>query len=331
MPARAAKRRRARPEAAPPRNRGRAAAATRWSLAIHGGAGAARDDGPDERRVEAVRAALAEVLAAGAAMLAAGAESLDVVEDAVRRLEDSPLFNAGKGAVFNAHGEHELDASIMDGKDLRAGAVGNVRGIKNPIALARLIMDRSPHVLLQGAGAQAFATAHGVPLVGPDYFWTEERWNAFKEARLRASSRGVRDLGTVGAVALDGHGNLAAATSTGGVTNKLPGRVGDSAVIGAGTYASNASCAVSCTGHGESFIRATVARDICALVEYTKLSARKAAETVIQRRLAQVGGKGGVIVVARDGAVACVFNTEIMYHGFVTHDTPARTAIRAAG
>ncbi|HEX5048424.1 MAG TPA: isoaspartyl peptidase/L-asparaginase, partial [Gammaproteobacteria bacterium] len=293
------------------------------------GAGAARDDGLDERRGEAIRAALAEVLAAGAAMLASGAASLDVVEDAVRRLEDSPLFNAGKGAVFNAHGEHELDASIMDGKDLRAGAVANVRGIKNPVALARLIMERSPHVLLQGAGAQTFATTHGMTLVGPDYFWTEERWNAFKEARLHSSTRGSRDLGTVGAVALDGRGDLAAATSTGGVTNKLPGRVGDSAVIGAGTYASNASCAVSCTGHGESFIRATIARDICALVEYTKVDAAKAAETVIGKRLAQIGGKGGVIVVGRDGGVACVFNTELMYRGYVTHDTPARTAIRS--
>jgi beta-aspartyl-peptidase (threonine type) len=312
----------------PSRGRTRAPAAKGWSLAIHGGAGAARDDGLlDNPRGEAIRVELAEVLAAGAAMLAAGAASLDVVEDAVRRLEDSPLFNAGKGAVFNAHGEHELDASIMDGKDLRAGAVANVRGIKNPVALARLIMDQSPHVLLQGAGAQAFAVAHGVPLVGPDYFWTEERWNAFKEARLRANARGARDLGTVGAVALDTSGNLAAATSTGGVTNKLPGRVGDSAVIGAGTYASNASCAVSCTGQGELFIRATVARDVCALVEYSKLSARKAAETVIGRRLAQLGGKGGLIVVDHAGAVSCVFNTELMYRGHVTHDSPARTAI----
>jgi beta-aspartyl-peptidase (threonine type) len=327
VPARAVKRRRARPEAPAPRGRARGAA-KHWSLAVHGGAGRARDDGLDARRGEAIRVALAEVLAAGAAMLAAGAAGLDVVEDAVRRLEDAPLFNAGKGAVFNAHGEHELDASIMDGRELRAGAVANVRGIKNPVALARLIMERSPHVLLQGAGAQAFATAQGMSLVGPDYFWTEERWNAFKEARLRSSSRGVRDLGTVGAVALDSLGNLAAATSTGGVTNKLPGRVGDSAVIGAGTYASNASCAVSCTGQGEHFIRATVARDICALVEYSKLDARTAAHAVIERRLAQVGGKGGVIVAARDGAVTCVFNTELMYRGIVTHDTPARTAIR---
>ena len=328
MPARAVKRRRTPPEAAAARSRLRGAA-KRWSLAVHGGAGAARDDGLDARRAEAIRAALADVLAAGAAMLAAGAAGLDVVEDAVRRLEDSPLFNAGKGAVFNAHGEHELDASIMDGKDLRAGAVANVRGIKNPVALARLIMERSPHVLLQGAGAQAFAISQGMGLVGPDYFWTEERWSAFKEARLHSGSRQTRDLGTVGAVALDSTGDLAAATSTGGVTNKLPGRVGDSAVIGAGTYASNASCAVSCTGQGEHFIRATVARDICALVEYAKLDARTAAHTVIERRLAQIGGKGGVIVAANDGVVACVFNTELMYRGFVTHDTPARTAIAA--
>jgi beta-aspartyl-peptidase (threonine type) len=324
MAARSVKRRRARAEPTGPRGR----AAKRWSLAVHGGAGSARDDGLDEQRAAAIRTALTDVLAEGAAMLAAGAPSLDVAEDAVRRLEDSPLFNAGKGAVFNSHGEHELDASIMDGRELRAGAVANVRGIKNPVVLARWVMERSPHVLLQGAGAQAFATAQGMPLVGPDYFWTEERWNAFKESRLHASLRGSRDLGTVGAVALDGGGNLAAATSTGGVTNKLPGRVGDSAVIGAGTYASNASCAVSCTGQGEYFIRATVARDICALVEYGKLDALAAAEQIIEKRLADIGGRGGAIVASRDGGVHCVFNTELMYRGFVTHDTPARTAIR---
>jgi beta-aspartyl-peptidase (threonine type) len=295
---------------------------------VHGGAGV-HDETLDERREQAIRAALAEVLEKGAQALAAGTASLDVVEDAVRRLEDSPLFNAGKGAVFNAHGEHELDASIMDGKALRAGAVASVRGVKNPVVLARWVMERSPHVLLQGAGATAFAQEHGMQLVGPDYFWTEDRWQALKEARLRAASKQPRHLGTVGAVALDRHGDLAAATSTGGVTNKLPGRIGDSAIIGAGTYASNSSCAVSCTGEGEFFIRATIARDICALVEYAEIDSETAVETVITHRLTEIGGSGGAIVVDRDGAISCRFTTELMYRGRVTHATAVHVATRA--
>ncbi len=303
-----------------------AAGGARWALAIHGGAGMAREEILDAAREQAASSALQAVLEHGAQLLAAGGTSLDVVEQAARELEDSPLFNAGRGAVFNAAGEHELDASIMDGRDLRAGAVACVRGIKNPVALARLVMERSPHVFLQGDGAVAFAQAQGIELVAPEYFRTEESWKALEKARARAAAA-PEEHGTVGAVALDMHGDLAAATSTGGLTNKVPGRVGDSAVIGAGTYASNASCAVSCTGAGEFFIRATVARDICALVEYGRIDARAATEHVIGRRLERIGGRGGAIVVDRSGLVVCEFNTEIMYRGSVTSTSRAATSI----
>jgi len=314
------------------RGRGRSARRSRaasgaWSLAIHGGAGDP-PRGPRAREAEqARREALGEILSAGARSLAAGAASLDVVEDAVRALEDSPLFNAGKGAVFNARGVHELEASIMDGRTLAAGAVANLRGIKNPVTLARWVMERSPHVYLEGEGAIAFAQEHGMALVAPDYFWTEESWSALKSARLGAGEpRTTQAEGTVGAVALDARGELAAATSTGGTARKLPGRVGDSSVIGAGTYASNASCAVSCTGLGEYFIRTCAARDVCALVEYGGLAARTAAGRVL-RKIERLGGRGGAIVVDRSGAVACVCNTEWMARGVVTHDTKARVGL----
>ncbi|HEX6998991.1 MAG TPA: isoaspartyl peptidase/L-asparaginase [Gammaproteobacteria bacterium] len=324
------KRRRERPAAdAGPERRPRRAAAG-WALVIHGGAGETVQGAQDERRERAVREALARVLEEGAAALAAAASSLDVVEQAVCALEDSPLFNAGRGAVFNAHGEHELEASIMDGRTLRAGAVANLRGIKNPVTLARWVMERTPHVCLEGEGAIAFARAHGMELVGPDYFWTEHRWKALKAARLHTQEEPgpPPEHGTVGAVALDRRGDLAAATSTGGRTNKLAGRVGDSSIIGAGTYASNASCAVSCTGHGEYFIRATVARDVCALMEYAGEDVRSAAVRVVSRRLARLGGKGGLIAVDRRGEIACVFNTGTMYRGAVTHDSDVRVALR---
>ena len=317
--------RRARPERArrPRRREGI------WSLAIHGGAGNARPRGAEPERERVLHATLTGVLEAGARSLAAGGTSLDAVEAAVRALEDSPLFNAGKGSVFNARGEHELEASIMDGRALKVGAVANLRGIKNPVTLARWVMERTPHVYLQGDGAIAFAEAEGMQLVAPDYFWTEQSWNALKALRLGPGRSSRSPPGTVGAVALDRHGDLAAATSTGGITGKMPGRVGDSSVIGAGTYANNASCAVSCTGQGECFIRATVARDICALVEYSGATARRAAKTVLRKRLEPLGGRGGVIVVDRYGDVCCSFTTESMPHGVVTHDSPARTALFA--
>jgi beta-aspartyl-peptidase (threonine type) len=299
-----------------------------WSLAVHGGAGALPKTGLDADNEAAVRAAMSAALEAGARALAAGASSLDVVEVAVCALEDSPLFNAGKGAVFNSHGEHELEASIMDGRTLKAGAVANLRGIKNPVTLARWVMERTPHVYLAGEGAIAFAQSAGMELMAPDYFWTEQSWSALKSERLRAGrTRRSLEHGTVGAVARDAEGNLAAATSTGGMTNKLAGRIGDSSVIGAGTYASNESCAVSCTGHGEYFIRTAAARDICALVEYGKRTARAAADTVIHERVEQLGGAGGAIVVDRQGDVVSAFNTDMMYFGKVTHDTRAMTAI----
>jgi len=310
------------------RTSGLARGSRAWSLAIHGGAGdPPRGSGAREAE-QARREALGEVLAAGARSLAAGAPSLDVVEDAVRALEDSPLFNAGKGAVFNARGAHELEASIMDGRTLAAGAAANLRGIKNPVTLARWVMERTPHVYLEGEGALAFAQEQGMALVAPDYFWTEQSRSALKSARLGASDRdGATQVdGTVGAVALDTRGDLAAATSTGGTTGKLPGRVGDSSVIGAGTYASNASCAVSCTGLGEYFIRTAAARDVCALVEYAGLAARAAAGRVL-RRIEKLGGSGGAIVVDRRGAVVCACNTAWMSRGVVTHDTRARVAL----
>jgi L-asparaginase / beta-aspartyl-peptidase len=301
-----------------------------WSLAVHGGAGALPKAGLDPDNESAVRAALTAALEAGARSLAAGVSSLDVVELAVCALEDSPLFNAGKGAVFNSRGEHELEASIMDGHTLKAGAVASLRGIKNPVTLARWVMERTPHAYLVGEGAIAFAQSEGMELMAPDYFWTEQSWSALKSERLRADpGRRMRDHGTVGAVALDRQGNVAAATSTGGMTNKLAGRVGDSSVIGAGTYASNASCAVSCTGHGEYFIRVAAARDLCALVEYGGRTVRAAAEAVIHEKVERLGGVGGAIVVGRAGEIVSVFNAGVMYFGKVTHDTRAVTAIYA--
>jgi beta-aspartyl-peptidase (threonine type) len=298
-------------------------------LAVHGGAGEVRRRGLTARGEQAICAALTSALEAGARILDNGGTSLDAVEDAVRRLEDSPLFNAGKGAVFNARGEHELEASIMDGRTLEAGAVAAVRGIKNPVTLARWVMERSPHVFLQGQGAVAFATSHGMELVDPEYFWTQARWTALLEARSRAASDSSAspERSTVGAVAYDRQRNLAAATSTGGMTNKLEGRVGDSSIIGAGTYASNSSSAVSCTGHGEYFIRATAARDVCAIMEYAGRDVRTAVETVIRLRVAELGGDGGIMAVDNAGTVVFVFNTEAMFRGCVTQATSPRVAI----
>jgi L-asparaginase / beta-aspartyl-peptidase len=301
--------------------------AAAWALAIHGGAGSARDEGLDAAREQAIAETLRAVLADGAAALAAGAPSLDVVEHAVRALEDSPLFNAGRGAVYDARGEHELEASIMTGRTLSAGAVAAVQGVANPVTLARRVMECTPHVFLQGEGAVALARSQGLRLEPPEYFHTTHRREAWEAARRGAALPPER--GTVGAVARDRQGDLAAATSTGGMTFKPPGRVADSSVIGAGTYASNASCAVSCTGHGEYFIRATVARDIGARMEYGREDASTAARAVIDTRLGPLGGRGGAIVVDRDGRLVCVFNTELMYRGAITAASPARIALRA--
>jgi L-asparaginase / beta-aspartyl-peptidase len=300
-----------------------------WSLAVHGGAGVNRGEALLDERTAAIRADLEAVLAAGALLLDGGGSSVDAVEEAVRRLEDSPLFNAGRGSVFNARGEIELEASIMDGRTLAAGAVAGLHGIRNPVALARRVMERSPHVFLHGEGALAFAAAEGIETVDADWFWTQHRWRAFERAKGLASATPTqpREHGTVGAVALDTAGNLAAATSTGGLTNKWAGRIGDSPIVGAGCYASNASCAVSCTGQGEYFIRATIARDIAALIEYGGKDAQTAAHVAIEQRLAGLGGEGGAIVVDRKGAVAFAFNTDVMLRGRVTDGSPPAVGI----
>lgn len=302
-----------------------------WALAIHGGAGAGRRGADAAAFAAEVRAALADVLDGGARLLSAAGAALDAVEDAVVRLEDSPLFNAGRGAVLNERGEAELDASIMDGASLRAGAVAGLRTVKNPIRLARLVLERSRHVFVAGDGAEAFAERHGVERVEPAYFVTERRQRELEDAR-RSGRPGTgptagSETGTVGAVALDVHGNLAAATSTGGLTNKAVGRVGDSAVIGAGTFASNASCAVSCTGYGEMFIRATAAREVAALMEYVGLDVEAAADRVIHERVARLGGEGGLIAVDRRGHIAFAFNTDVMLRGAVARGEAPHVAL----
>ena len=303
------------------------------AIAIHGGAGTiSRGDLTPEAEA-AYRGKLEEALRAGYAILERGGSSLDAVVAAVRILEDSPLFNAGKGAVFTSEGTNELDASIMDGRTLAAGAVAGVKRVKNPITLARAVMERSPHVMMIGAGAEAFAAEQGIELVDPEYFFTQHRWDALQRAKAQEAGKPVsepkgpqaftpddRKYGTVGAVALDRHGNLAAATSTGGMTNKRFGRVGDAPIIGAGTYANNESCAVSATGHGEFFIRNVVAHEICALVQYGGLSLREAADRVVMQKLVAQGGEGGVIAIDRNGEIAMPFNSEGMYRGSIDRD-----------
>ena len=305
---------------------------SRYTLVIHGGAGTITRAQMTPDREAAYTAALGEALQAGQQILAAGGTSLDAVVAAIRVMEDQPLFNAGKGSVFTAEGAVELDASIMDGATRQAGAVAGVTRIKNPILAARAVMDRSRHVMLQGGGADVFAEAQGLELVPNGYFHTERRRLQLEQAKqgqeaLLLDHDADHKYGTVGAAALDTHGNLAAGTSTGGMTNKMFGRVGDSPIIGAGTYANNASCAVSGTGQGEYFIRATVARDICALMEYAGLSLAEAARRVVQDTLTGLGGQGGIIAVDRDGGAVFEFNTEGMYRARVAHDTDAEIAI----
>jgi L-asparaginase / beta-aspartyl-peptidase len=298
-------------------------------MAIHGGAGNFTLESISDRAQE-MRTAMAMALAAGHRILSAGGSSLDAVEAAVVVLEDSPQFNAGKGAVFTHEGTNELDAAIMDGRTRMAGAVAGVKRVKNPIRLARLVMEQSPHVLMVGDGAEAFAKERGgIEFVPESYFRTDLRWQQLQRAleeektkqgallRPRDDPQQGAYFGTVGAVALDKAGNLAAATSTGGVTNKRFGRVGDSPIIGAGTYASNQSCAISSTGIGEYFIRFSVAHDICARVEYRGTSAQEAADEVVQNVLKPAGGDGGVIGLDRLGRVVMSFNTTGMSRGYI--------------
>src|SRR6185312_1657614 len=268
-------------------------------LVIHGGAGViAKEVTPEKEK--AVRDGLQQALEAGYAQLKAGKPALDAVTAAITLLEDNPNFNAGRGAVFNHDGRNELDAAIMDGASLRAGSVANVHKVKNPILLARAVMEKSPHVMLVGSGAEQFAQSIGIALVEPKYFYTEERWQQLQKAladeKAAAEPKKTPHHGTVGAVALDVNGNLAAGTSTGGMTNKRYGRVGDSPIIGAGTYA-NTKCAVSATGWGEFYIRADAAHDICARVEYRNEPIKQAADDVVLGVIPKLGGDGGVIAL----------------------------------
>lgn len=300
-------------------------------IAIHGGAGAIARTSMSPEKDKRYILALSEIVASGQAVLARGGCALDAVTEAVRLLEECPLFNAGKGAVFTHQGTHELDASVMDGHSLKAGAVAGVCTIRNPVLAARAVMENSPHVMFTGAGAEQFAAAQGLQRVPPDFFSTTERWQQLQRALQAESLLLDHDgtaytadepldadskFGTVGAVALDLSGNLAAATSTGGISNKLAGRVGDSAIIGAGCYANNANVAVSCTGTGEVFMRTLAAYDIAALMEYSGLSLIDASERVVMEKIRVLGGSGGVIAVDREGNVALPFNSEGMYRGY---------------
>jgi len=285
-----------------------------WAIVIHGGAGTITREKMTTELEKEYRSALAEALNKGKKILSDGGTALDAVEQTIRIMEDNPLFNAGKGAVFNHDGKNELDASIMDGSNLAAGAVAGVMDIKNPITAARRVMTNSPHVMLSGAGASQFAKEQGLEIVPPKYFYTDRRFKELQEILKKEKN------GTVGCCALDKNGNLAAGTSTGGTPNKKYNRIGDSPIIGAGTYANNQTCAVSGTGVGEFFIRWTVAHDISALMEYKGLSLKQASELVVYDKLVKAGGSGGVICVDKSGNVSMPFNTEGMFRGFATAD-----------
>jgi beta-aspartyl-peptidase (threonine type) len=290
----------------------------KFALAIHGGAGTISPEQITPAIERVLRAGLEEALDAGREVLEIGGSSLDSVLAAVRALEDNPLFNAGRGAVFTSAGTHEMDAAIMDGRTLMAGAIGAVRRVRNPIDLAHAVMEKAPHLMLVGESAEDFAREIGLEIVDQEYFYTEQRWQALERVRAtRAESLSDADRhGTVGAVALDQSGNLAAATSTGGNTNKWPGRIGDTPIVGAGTYANNQTCAVSATGDGEFFMRAVAAHDVSALMEYGSLKLVDAVRVVIDK-VGVLGGTGGLIAVDREGNIALPFNTTGMYRGFV--------------
>lgn len=289
-----------------------------YALVIHGGAGNFTAESLGEERSFAYAAALDSALTIGERVLKDSGKAEDAVVAVISFLEDNPLFNAGKGAVFTHEGTNELDASIMRGQDLNAGAVAGVRQIKNPIVAARLVMEDSPHVMMAGDGAEAFAVEEGMVLVDPSYFYTEKSYQRLQEA-LQDDKHG-----TVGCVALDKGGNLAAGTSTGGMTNKRYGRIGDSPVIGAGTYANNNTCGVSCTGHGEYFIRYAVAHDISALMEYKSMTVVEAAKEVILNKLVKAGGEGGVVCLDHNGNPAMIFNTSGMFRAYL-NSSGART------
>lgn len=313
-------------------------AATDGNVAIvmHGGAGTILPENMTPELEAQYRGQMEEALQTGHRVLTEGGTSLDAVVAAVQVLEESPLFNAGVGAVYTHEGTHELDASIMEGRTRNAGAVAGVTTVKSPIALARLVMEQSQHVMLTGAGAEAFGALHNIETVPNSYFDTERRLQQLERAKARETSTAVAPeaavdvdefkFGTVGAVALDRFGNLAAATSTGGMTNKRYGRIGDSPVVGAGTYADNATCGVSATGHGEYFIRGVVAHDIAAQMRYGNASLEEAATSVIMDDLTEMGGTGGVVAMDAQGNIAMPFNTPGMYRGYI--DTEGQMVVQ---
>ncbi len=294
-----------------------------YAIVIHGGAGTILKKNMTEEREAAYQEALNAALDIGETVLKNGGSSGDAVVQTIMYMENSPLFNSGKGAVFTNAGKNELDASYMDGAARNAGAVGGVTVVKNPILAARAVMEKSEHVLLTGKGAEEFAKAQGLEIVDPEYFFTQNRWDALQRAKAAEDqTTGMKleyndfKFGTVGCVALDKAGNITAGTSTGGMTNKRYNRIGDSPIIGAGTYANNATCGVSCTGHGEFFIRYAVAYDVSAMMEYKGISVEEAANAVINDKLVKAGGSGGLIALDHFGNVAMPFNTEGMYRGY---------------
>lgn len=302
-----------------------------FTIAIHGGAGTILPSQLTAEKETLYRSGLEAAIRAGEVHLKSGGTALDAVCAAVACLEDNPLFNAGKGSVFNHMGRHEMDASVMCGHDLSAGAVTCVTGIRNPVNLARLVMEKTEHVMLCGAGAEELAHQYKLPFETPEYFFDSfrhEQWLALKgTSGTQLDHAGDKKFGTVGAVALDLHGNVAAATSTGGMTNKKYNRIGDTPVIGSGTYASNNSCAISCTGHGEYFLRAVVAHDISCLMEYKGYSLEEACRTVVIDKLLPMGGEGGVIGVDTKGNISLIFNSEGMYRASLKEGGLVNTAI----
>jgi len=291
-----------------------------YAIVIHGGAGVIKKENFSVEKEASYRQALNEALDIGENILKLGGSSTDAVVKTIMFLEDSPLFNAGKGAVFTNDGTNKLDASIMDGSDKNAGAVGGVSVVKNPITAALAVMNNSPHVMLSGNGADEFAKEQGLEIVPPQYFKTESRWNSLQKALNKEKRIKAEKYGTVGCVALDKNGNIVAGTSTGGMTNKKYDRIGDSPIIGAGTYADNNTCGVSSTGHGEFFIRFTVARDIAAIMEYKGSSLQEAANYIVNEKLVEEGGDGGIVALDKYGNISMPFNTAGMYRGYSKPD-----------
>jgi len=318
---------------------------SKYALVIHGGAGTILKSSMTPEKEKAYTEALTLALKTGNEILAKGGTALDAVEASVKVLEDNPLFNAGKGAVFTNEGKNELDAAIMNGANLQAGAVAGVTTVKNPITAARAVMEKSEHVLMMGTGADKFAKQQGCVIVDPSYFYTEARWKGLQKAKAEDSTKSQLDhtapktqllkqtankdykYGTVGAVALDMYGNLAAATSTGGMTNKKFGRVGDAPIIGAGTYADNATCAISCTGWGEYFIRLSMAKTIADKMEFGKMSLINAANEMVMKKLPALGGDGGLIAIDKLGNIAMPFCTEGMYRGYIKSNGDMKVSI----